>query len=143
MTDTPFRIVALQPNEADNKLLCSIFNRAEFDLKSFAETREFIQYQRIQPVPRCFITDLDLPDSSGEQLIKKIRSDNRWQKVPIVVLANSVDKTALMELNKLKINGYIVKPYQPQKLLADTLKAMGLEMVTERRPVRRVKADRK
>jgi DNA-binding NarL/FixJ family response regulator len=55
--------------------------------------------------------------------------------------SRSVDKATLLKLTQLKIKAYIVRPYQPQRLFNDVLKAMGLEVVKETKWVRRVKKE--
>lgn len=139
MNNSPFRIATLQNNEVDTKLLGTIFGRKEFDVTPFGDALSFIRYMRMQPAAHCLITDLELKKSSGIELIEKVRKDQRWSKVPIVVLAESVDKATLLKLTQLRINSYIVRPYQPQRLFNDILKVMGLEVVTEKKAVKRVK----
>ncbi|NVJ49783.1 MAG: response regulator [Gammaproteobacteria bacterium] len=139
MTQSPFRIIALQNADTDRRLVESIFARAEFDLTAFQSVRDFISYLRIQPPPRCLVMDLELNEQSGLEVIEKVRRNERWSTVPIIVLAPSVDKPKLIELSRLKISGYIVKPFQPQRLFNDVLKAMGLEVVTQKTAVKRVK----
>ncbi len=139
MPSVPFRIVTLQKDETGSRLLASIFARKEFELTQFTSDREFIAYLRIQPAPHCLIMDLELSQGTTFGLVEKVRKDVRWSKTPIVILAESVDKQELVKLQALKINGYIVKPFQPVRLFNDTLKAMGLEVVTQTTAVKRVK----
>ena len=79
MQQTPFRIATIQDDSEDNRLLARIFARDEFDVSSFETPRELIQYMRIQPVPHCVITDLTIKESSGVELIEKIRYNARIQ----------------------------------------------------------------
>lgn len=139
MNNSPFRIATLQKHDVDTKLLGTIFGRKEFDVTPFSDALSFIRYMRMQPTAHCLITDLELKKSSGIELIEKVRKDKRWGTVPIVVLAESVDKATLLKLTQLKINSYIVRPYQPQRLFNDILKVMGLEVVTEKKTIKRVK----
>jgi CheY-like chemotaxis protein len=141
MDQSPFRIVTLQNHEIDTRLLNTLFARQEFEVTSFSDALSFIRYMRMQPAAHCLITDLELKQGNGIELIEKVRKDPRWQKVPIVVLAESVDKATLLKLTQLKIKAYIVRPYQPQRLFNDVLKAMGLEVVKETKWVRRVKKE--
>ncbi len=140
MQTEPLHIVTLQNTPEESQRLETIFGRKEFEVKSFIRTRDMIQYIRLQPAPRCVITDLELKDYSGIELIEKIRSNQRWQNAPILVLANTVDKSMLLKLNQLKINSFIVRPYQAAKLFKDALKSMGLEVITQKTVVRKVKA---
>lgn len=139
MQSTVYRIIALQNDETDCRVINTLFNRAEFDLTAFDNGREFIKYMRMQPCPDCLITDLELDETAGIEVIERIRRDARWQSVPIIVLAPSVDKSTLVKLSQLKIKGYIVRPYQPQRLFNEVLSAMGLEVVTQKTAVKRVK----
>lgn len=139
MVNDPYHIVALQNDSTDCLLIEQMFNRAEFEVKTFSEARAFTQYMRMQPAPHCFICDLELGKESGLETIAKVRKNQRWSEVAIVVLAEAVDKTTLTSLSPFKIKGYIVKPFQPPRLFNEVLKAMGLEVVTQKVPVKRVK----
>ncbi|NVJ62565.1 MAG: response regulator [Gammaproteobacteria bacterium] len=140
MVADPYRIIALQNTPADCQLIEQIFNRDEFEIRTFADARSFIQYMRIQPPPHCFLCDLEMGKENGLDIIDKVRKNQRWTKVAIVVLAEAVNKKTLVSLSQFQIKGYIVKPYQPPRLFNEVLKAMGLEVVTQKVPVKRLKS---
>lgn len=134
MAKKPFTIVAVQNDPIDNQLLATIFGRDEFVVETFLDHRKACQFIESRSAAHCLITDLELKDSADFELIKAVRGNEVWRQVPILVLAESVDKNKLLKLNQLKINGYIVKPFQPERLFYDVLKMMGLEVVTQKVP---------
>ncbi len=135
-----YRIVVLQKEPENIIRLEKIFGREQFEVSSFSDQRKLLQYVRMQPAPQAVITDLELSDGDTFDILERIRRDARWKDVPIMVLAPSVDKERLMKLQKLKINSYMVRPFKPSKLFTDVLAMMGLEVVTEKRPVKRTKS---
>lgn len=135
-----YRIVVLQKEPENISRLEKIFGREQFEVSSFSDQRKLLQYVRMQPAPQSVITDLEVSDGETFDILERIRRDARWKDVPIMVLAPSVDKERLMKLQELKINNYMVRPFKPSKLFTDVLAMMGLEVVTQKRPVKRAKS---
>jgi CheY-like chemotaxis protein len=69
-----------------------------------------------QSVPDVIITDLMLPGMSGEELVEKIKLDNRFKDVPIVVFSNKNDSEGMKELLAKGVAEYHIKA---QTSLAD------------------------
>lgn len=60
--------------------------------------------------PKLILLDLNLPKVNGLDILKRIKSDPRTQKIPIVLLTSSREERDVMESYKLGVNSYIVKP---------------------------------
>ncbi len=135
-----FRIVILQKEASSIEKLEKIFGRKEFEVTSFRDQRKLIQHIRMQPAPNVFITDLELSEGDAFELLGRIRKDARWKAVPILVLAKDLSEEEIQALQQLKVNSYMTKPFKVATLFSDTLRLMGLEVVTKKRPVKRVKA---
>ena len=62
--------------------------------------------------PALILLDLNLPKISGIEILKRIRSDERTNKIPVVVLTSSrLDQDRIDSYN-LGVNSYIVKPVE-------------------------------
>jgi two-component system response regulator VanR len=61
------------------------------------------------------ITDLDMPNLGGIELIKEIRRDNK--QISIIVLTAHSDTDSLLEASNLQIDGYVIKPITLSKIL--------------------------
>lgn len=64
--------------------------------------------------PDIVITDINMPKKDGIELIKKIRRDDN--AIPIILLSEASEQQLLMYANGLSIDGYLVKPIEPEKL---------------------------
>ncbi|AFN75351.1 Chemotaxis CheY-like receiver protein [Melioribacter roseus P3M-2] len=62
------------------------------------------------------ITDWNMPEVSGLELVKAIRSDEKKQSIPILMVTTRGLKEDILEALQAKVNNYIVKPFTPQIL---------------------------
>jgi two-component system, chemotaxis family, chemotaxis protein CheY len=63
------------------------------------------------------ITDLNMPNMDGVALIRNVRSDPRHRAVPILMLTTEADPSKKAEGRAAGATGWIVKPFQPDKLI--------------------------
>jgi len=63
------------------------------------------------------ITDLHMPVMNGIELIKKIRNETDYKRVPILFLTTESQAAKKMEAKDAGATGWIVKPFVPAKLL--------------------------
>lgn len=62
------------------------------------------------------ITDWNMPDVSGLDLVKSVRSSDKFAKIPILMVTTRGLKDDIVEALQAKVNNYIVKPFTPQIL---------------------------
>ena len=65
------------------------------------------------------LLDLNMPDMHGVEVLGFVRSNQRFQKLPVVVLTTRDDeasRTAAMNAGATK---YLTKPFTPQALLSE------------------------
>ncbi len=76
-------------------------------------------------VPDLIIMDLNMPIMDGFSTIKKIKEDPILNKIPIIVLTAFGDIEYIVELSKLKVTDYVIKPYTQEDLLKRIKKSLG------------------
>jgi CheY-like chemotaxis protein len=64
----------------------------------------------------ALVTDLHLPSMDGFELIKRIRGDQRYTALPIVVVSGDTHPDTLERLFRLGANAYFPKPYSPTEI---------------------------
>ncbi|MGC8803321.1 MAG: response regulator [Bacteroidales bacterium] len=64
------------------------------------------------------ITDLHMPVMDGIELIKHIRSMEKYQRIPILFLTTESQAAKKMEAKEAGATGWIIKPFVPAKLIA-------------------------
>lgn len=75
------------------------------------------------------ITDWNMPNMTGLELTKAIRSSSDFKDLPILMVTTRGLKQDIIEALQAKVNNYVVKPFTPQVLkekLDAILKALGL-----------------
>ena len=64
------------------------------------------------------ISDIMMPEMDGLELLEKIRSDNQFSWIPVIMLTARADFPMKMEGFSHGANDYIVKPFKPDELYA-------------------------
>jgi two-component system chemotaxis response regulator CheY len=64
------------------------------------------------------VTDLNMPNMNGLELIRALRARPATQYTPILMLTTEADDAKKQEGRSAGATGWIVKPFLPEKLLA-------------------------
>ena len=62
------------------------------------------------------ITDWAMPSMSGLDLVRAIRSSPTHGKLPVLMITGIAQKEDILQAIEAGVNGYIVKPFEPQTL---------------------------
>ncbi|PSF39556.1 two-component system response regulator [Aphanothece hegewaldii CCALA 016] len=62
------------------------------------------------PRPSVILLDLNLPGLDGRELLKKIKQDESFRKIPIVVFTTSSNPDDVELCYQRGANGYLIKP---------------------------------
>lgn len=65
---------------------------------------------------KVLITDWNMPEMNGLDLVKKVRADGRFTDIPIIMVTTEGGKAEVITALKAGVNNYIVKPFTPQVL---------------------------
>ena len=66
--------------------------------------------------PDVVMLDLWMPVMNGQDLLEKLRAEDRWKDVPVIIMSALRDKEIVQKLMKLKISDYMVKPITVDQL---------------------------
>lgn len=64
------------------------------------------------PTPDLILLDLNLPRKSGREVLAEIKADERFKKIPVVVLTTSSAEEDILKSYNLHANCYVVKPVE-------------------------------
>ncbi|MGA9046298.1 chemotaxis response regulator CheY [Sulfuricurvum sp.] len=73
------------------------------------------------------ITDWNMPEMNGLELVKKVRADARFADLPIIMVTTEGGKAEVITALKAGVNNYIVKPFTPQVLKEKLSAVLGTE----------------
>lgn len=71
------------------------------------------------------ITDLNMPNMDGLTLIRELRGKDAYKTIPILMLTTEADREKKEAGRAAGATGWIVKPFNPEKLLAVVKKVAG------------------
>lgn len=72
------------------------------------------------------ITDWNMPEMNGLELVRKTRSDERFLDIPIIMVTTEGGKAEVITAIKAGVNNYIVKPFTPQVLKEKLEMVLGI-----------------
>jgi len=65
---------------------------------------------------RLVVTDINMPDINGLELIRFIRENERYAKIPVIVISTEGSQRDRERGLALGANNYLVKPFEPAQL---------------------------
>lgn len=72
----------------------------------------------VADVPAVLLLDLKMPRMDGLEVLRELRADPRWARLPIVILTSSREESDLALSWDLGANAYVVKPVDAEQFFA-------------------------
>jgi len=136
VTEQPVDILLVEDNPSDVELTVHALRRERLAnrIEVVRDGEEALDYlfcrgayaeRAPKDPPRLVLLDLKLPKVDGLEVLRSIKSDQRTQAVPVVVLTSSREETDMVESYHLAANAYIQKPVDFDQF-RETIKQVGL-----------------
>ncbi|MRT94298.1 response regulator [Ancylomarina sp. 16SWW S1-10-2] len=75
--------------------------------------------------PKIILLDLKLPKVGGLEILKKLKSEEQTQNIPVVVLTSSSEEQDILESYNYGVNSYVVKPIKFENF-SEAVSTLGL-----------------
>jgi two-component system chemotaxis response regulator CheY len=62
------------------------------------------------------LSDINMPNMDGLQLLAELKSNDQWKQVPVVMISTESSQTKVMEALRLGAKGFIRKPFVPDEI---------------------------
>ncbi len=117
----PVEILLVEDNPQDLELALRALRKAKLSnrvqvVRDGEEAIEFIFCEgahvtrNMDDAPRLILLDLKLPKIHGLEVLRRLKTDPRTRRIPVVVLTSSKEQRDLIDSYHLGVNSYIVKP---------------------------------
>jgi two-component system, chemotaxis family, chemotaxis protein CheY len=117
-------VMAVDDSASVRQMVCFTLRQAGYEVIEAGNGREALE--RIVAAVRLVITDLNMPEVDGIELVKRIRSGPAPAKyVPIVLLTTESQDVKKQEAKAAGATGWITKPFRPEQLLAVVKRVLG------------------
>jgi len=117
--DIAFTRIMLRKNELDRHLVVAENG------KGAIRALEVLAKDKSE-IPDLILLDINLPDISGIDLLTRLKSDNRFAKIPVVMLTGSNVDDDIQRSYDLGASTYLVKPISKDALMLVVQNIFGL-----------------
>ncbi|MCP4544822.1 MAG: response regulator [Chloroflexi bacterium] len=127
------RILIIEDSSIIVKALVNILSRQGYGVESCNDgnsgwKRLVEGAENTVPMPDLLLLDLNMPGIDGMTLLRRLRGDERFARLPVMILTAETDTdTRLMALRE-GANDYLLKPVQTVELLARVKTLIGWKM---------------
>lgn len=106
------------------QMVCFTLRTAGYDVVEAVDGQDALEKLEAHSV-NMILTDLNMPNMNGIELIRRVRSGTGHQFVPIIMLTTESQAEKKQEGKAAGATGWIVKPFKPEQLLAVVKKVLG------------------
>jgi len=87
-----------------------------FEAHSFLHPREAVQMMMRGEVPDLIVLDMNMPGVTGLDVLEFIRSRDRWDYIPIIILSVESEDEMVERAISMGADGYVFKPMTMDEL---------------------------
>ena len=90
--------------------ICKKLKSSNINTLSATSAQQALDYlKNLSRVPEAIWLDYYLGDSDGITFMKKLRSNKKFQNIPVMVISNSASPQKVQSMYKLGIKKYLIK----------------------------------
>lgn len=130
------RILVVEDSASTRSLVRAILEDPAFAAAvgpvEIAEAQSGFDAMRLLPRARydLIITDINMPDVNGLELIHFIRRSDQYRKTPLVIISTQATERDVERGKKLGADAYVPKPFSPELLRGTCEKLLGEQAAT-------------
>jgi len=109
MAHYPKRVLIVEDNKIDMKLMKDILERSEYETLQAEDELEAINLA-LARLPDLILMDIQLPEISGLEITRRLKGDDRSRRIPIVAVTAFAMGWHEREALDSGCDGYISKP---------------------------------
>lgn len=111
------KILAVDDSKTMREMVSFTLKGAGHDVKEAEDGKDALNALKGGFKADLIITDLNMPNMDGFELITALRGDPAYKYVPILILTTESDPAKKERGKTAGATGWIVKPFNPEKLI--------------------------
>jgi two-component system cell cycle response regulator DivK len=108
------RILVVDDNLASLKLVTFVLAQVPYDVRAAIDAEDAIDLVR-RFKPRLILVDLQMPDTDGLALTRRLKADPATRDALIVAVTTDTSKGEVASARAVGVDGYITKPMEPDR----------------------------
>jgi DNA-binding response OmpR family regulator len=115
----PASVLVVEDDDHIGELLKFLLERQGYVVTLITDGRTAQDYIRSTTIkPSLVLLDVMLPYVDGFELVRNVRAHEGWDDTPVLMLTAKNMEQDIVRMLDSGANDYIVKPFQPNELLA-------------------------
>jgi DNA-binding response OmpR family regulator len=110
------KIVVIDDDHELLKLIALLLRRIGAQSRTFFDGQEALNHMQLE-TPDLVILDLMLPDIDGLEILRQLRSQRRFDHMPVIILSAKADPNTIRKGLENGADGYVTKPYIANTLI--------------------------
>ncbi|MFW9819169.1 MAG: response regulator [Candidatus Thorarchaeota archaeon] len=108
--ESEYDVLLIEDDLATIRLITSYFDSKGYKCKGVVSGSKGLE-ELGNTIPKVILLDIILPDLSGYDICKTIKSDKEWSNIPLIFLTAIAGSEVEKNLKDTKADGYILKPF--------------------------------
>ncbi len=114
----PIDVLVVDDSAAIRKILQRVLAQTELPLGTILEAGD--GFEAIERLTAnnigLVLTDINMPNMDGIELLKKIRENPQWKSIPVVMITTEGSQQKVLEAVDLGAAGYVRKPFTADQI---------------------------
>jgi two-component system, chemotaxis family, chemotaxis protein CheY len=72
------------------------------------------------------LLDWNMPGLNGLEVLKKVKSDERFKSIPVMMVTTEVERAKVIEAISAGAKNYVMKPFSHEDLMAKIMQSIGM-----------------
>ena len=117
-------ILAIDDSAAIRQMVAFTLKRAGYEVVEASDGLDGLKKAKAKTVD-LILTDQNMPNMDGLDLVKNLRALPQYKTVPILLLTTESSDAMKAQGRAAGATGWLVKPFDPQKLIDTVKKVIG------------------
>lgn len=118
--------LVIDDSAASRTLLKGLLTQQGFTCLEAADGNAGLQVLREKWPIDLVLLDWHMEPMDGPEFLRQIRDDPRTVGVPVIMITAEASRQAVVDVAKLGVQGYVVKPFNKQ-MVTERIAALGLK----------------
>lgn len=110
-------ILTVDDSNSMRQMVSFTLKNSGYEVVEKCDGVEALDWAKRNPAPTLVISDVNMPNMDGITLIKHLRGLDGYQYIPILMLTTETSNERKQEGKNAGATGWIVKPFDPEKLI--------------------------
>ncbi len=114
----PLNILIVDDSAAIRKILQRVLRQTDVPIGEVYEAGDGVEALELMKTQKVglILSDINMPKMDGLQLLSKLKANESWKMVPIVMITTEGSQNKVVEAVNLGAAGYVRKPFTAEQI---------------------------